>query len=119
MGILKLDPIFLILDPTTTYSLPIKQTCNGIVYAFAHVIEQYLTNYTDAPLLDRFAEGIALTLIEEGKKVLQFPQNYNVRANIMWCATLALNGLLEAGVPTDWATHQMGHELTAMFGLTM
>lgn len=113
----KLFPQFSILDPSVTYSLPTNQTCNGIVDAFVHVIEQYLTHYSEAPLLDRFAEGIMLNLIEEGQKVLRFPNNYNVRANIMWCATLALNGLLSTGVPTDWATHSLGHELTAMFGL--
>jgi NADP-dependent alcohol dehydrogenase len=110
-------PQFSILDPTTTYSLPTIQTCNGIVDAFVHVMEQYATNYTDAPLLDRFAEGIMLTLIEEGTKVLQSPQDYNVRANIMWSATWALNDLLSSGIPGDWTTHLMGHELTAMFGL--
>ncbi len=66
---------------------------------------------------DRFAEGILLTLIEDGPKALQEPENYNVRANIMWAATQALNGLIGAGVPQDWATHMLGHELTAMHGL--
>ncbi|MGK7293043.1 NADH-dependent alcohol dehydrogenase, partial [Salmonella enterica] len=66
---------------------------------------------------DRFAEGILLTLIEEGPKALQEPENYDVRANVMWAATQALNGLIGAGVPQDWATHMLGHELTAMHGL--
>ena len=80
-------------------------------------MEQYLTYPADAPLQDRFAEGILQTLIEEGPKALAEPENYAVRANIMWCATLALNGLIGAGVPQDWATHMVGHELTALYDL--
>lgn len=110
-------PQFSILDPTTTYSLPKKQISNGIVDAFAHVIEQYLTYPVGAALQDRFAEGILLTLIEEGPKALKETENYNVRANIMWAATLALNGLIGVGVPQDWSTHMIGHEITAQYGL--
>ncbi len=110
-------PQFSILDPTTTYSLPSKQTSNGIVDAFIHVLEQYLTFHVDAPLQDRFAEGILQTLIEEAPKVFANPKNYQARANIMWCSTMALNGLIGTGVPQDWATHMIGHEITAMFGL--
>ena len=110
-------PQFSILDPTTTYSLPESQTSNGIVDAFIHVIEQYLTFHVDAPLQDRFSESILQTLVEEAPKVFADPNNYEARANIMWCSTLALNGLIGAGVPQDWATHMIGHELTAMFGL--
>ncbi|HEY8025000.1 MAG TPA: iron-containing alcohol dehydrogenase [Burkholderiaceae bacterium] len=112
-----LFPQFSILDPSKTFSLPIRQVGNGVVDAFVHVMEQYLTYPADAPLQDRFAEGILLTLIEEGPKVLAKPEDYNVRANIMWCATMALNGLIGAGVPQDWATHMVGHELTALYGL--
>jgi NADP-dependent alcohol dehydrogenase len=110
-------PQFSILDPTKTISLPIRQVGNGVVDAFAHVMEQYLTYPVNSPIQDRFAEGILLTLIEEGPKALVTPDDYDVRANIMWCATLALNGLIGAGVPQDWATHMVGHELTALFGL--
>jgi NADP-dependent alcohol dehydrogenase len=112
-----LFPQFSILDPSKTFSLPIRQVGNGVVDAFVHVMEQYLTYPADAPLQDRFAEGILLTLIEEGPKALAEPKDYNVRANIMWCATMALNGLIGAGVPQDWATHMVGHELTALYGL--
>lgn len=112
-----LFPQFSILDPSKTFSLPIRQVGNGVVDAFVHVMEQYLTYPADAPLQDRFAEGILLTLIEEGPKVLANPEDYAVRANIMWCATMALNGLIGAGVPQDWATHMVGHELTALYGL--
>lgn len=112
-----LYPRFAVLDPTTTYSLPAVQIGNGVVDAFVHVVEQYLTYPVNAKVQDRFAEGLLLTLIEEGPKALQNPQDYDVRANIMWCATLALNGLIGAGVPQDWATHMIGHELTALHGL--
>lgn len=110
-------PQFSILDPETTYTLPARQVANGVVDAFVHVMEQYLTYPQDAPLQDRFAEGILQTLIEEGEKVLLQPMNYNVRANIMWSSTLALNSLISCGVTTDWATHMIGHELTAFYGL--
>ncbi|MEC5215656.1 NADP-dependent alcohol dehydrogenase [Actimicrobium sp. GrIS 1.19] len=110
-------PQFSILDPTKTFTLPTRQIGNGVVDAYAHVMEQYMTYPADAPIQDRFAEGILLTLIEEGPKALATPDDYAVRANIMWCATLALNGLIGAGVPQDWATHMVGHELTALYNL--
>jgi NADP-dependent alcohol dehydrogenase len=110
-------PKFSILDPTTTFTLPAKQIGNGVVDAFAHVMEQYMTYPVNSPVQDRFAEGLLQTLIEEGPKALATPEDYEVRANIMWCATLALNGLIGAGVPQDWATHMVGHELTALYGL--
>lgn len=112
-----LFPKFSILDPTKTFSLPVRQIGNGVVDAFAHVMEQYLTYPVNAPVQDRFAEGLLQTLIEEGPKALANPEDYDTRANIMWCATLALNGLIGAGVPQDWATHMVGHELTALYGL--
>lgn len=111
------QPVFAILDPVYTYTLPPRQVANGIVDAFVHTVEQYVTYPVDGKIQDRFAEGILLTLIEEGPKALAEPENYNVRANIMWAATQALNGLIGAGVPQDWATHMLGHELTAMHGL--
>ena len=113
----RLYPRFSVLDPTKTFTLPPRQVANGVVDAFVHITEQYLTFPVDAKVQDRFAEGLLLTLIEEGPKALQEPENYAVRANIMWTATLALNGLIGAGVPNDWATHMLGHELTALHGL--
>ncbi|MDZ7317094.1 MAG: iron-containing alcohol dehydrogenase [candidate division KSB1 bacterium] len=110
-------PKFSILDPETTFSLPPRQIANGVVDAFVHVMEQYLTFDVNAPLQDRFAESILLTLIEEGPKALLEPLNYDVRANVMWAATLALNTLIGKGVPQDWTTHQIGHELTALHGI--
>jgi NADP-dependent alcohol dehydrogenase len=110
-------PRFSVLDPTVTFTLPPRQIGNGVVDAYTHIIEQYLTYPVNAPVQDRFAEGLLLTLIEEGPKALATPEDYDVRANIMWCATLALNGLIGAGVPGDWATHMIGHEITALHGL--
>ncbi|MNZ24907.1 Alcohol dehydrogenase YqhD [compost metagenome] len=110
-----LYPRFAILDPRTTFSLPARQIGNGVVDAFVHTIEQYLTYPADAPLQDRYAEGLLQTLIEEGPKALANPEDYAVRANLMWCATQALNGLLGCGVPQDWSTHMIGHELTALY----
>ncbi|MEF3109840.1 alcohol dehydrogenase [Raoultella sp. WB_B2P2-3] len=111
------QPVFAILDPVYTYTLPPRQVANGVVDAFVHTVEQYVTYPVDGKIQDRFAEGILLTLIEDGPKALKEPENYDVRANIMWAATQALNGLIGAGVPQDWATHMLGHELTAMHGL--
>lgn len=110
-------PIFSILDPLTTFSLPEKQSANGVVDTFIHVTEQYLTFPNNTPLQDRQAEAILLTLIEEGHKVMESPWDYDARANIMWCATQALNGLIGCGTPQDWATHMIGHELTALYGI--
>lgn len=110
-------PVFSILDPETLYSLPEKQTANGIVDTFVHVVEQYMTYPVNAPLQDRQAEAILSTLIEEAPKVLADPRDYDVRANLMWCSTQALNGLIACGQPGDWCTHMIGHELTAFYGL--
>jgi len=110
-------PQFAILDPTVTFSLPPRQVANGVVDAFVHVMEQYMTYPVNAPVQDRFAEGLLLTLIEQGPLALSDPQNYDVRANVMWAATMALNGLIGQGVPQDWATHMIGHEITAVYGL--
>jgi len=112
-----LFPVFSVLDPTKTFTLPPRQVANGVVDAFVHIAEQYLTYPVDAKVQDRFAEGLLLTLIEDGPKALHEPQNYDVRANLMWTATMALNGLIGAGVPNDWATHMLGHELTALHNL--
>jgi NADP-dependent alcohol dehydrogenase len=112
-----LFPRFSVLDPTKTYTLPPRQIANGVVDAFVHTMEQYLTYPAEAPLQDRFSEGLLRTLIEVGPLTLREPQDYQARAAFVWSATLALNGLIGAGVPQDWATHMIGHELTAKFGL--
>ncbi|OGV65110.1 MAG: aldehyde reductase [Lentisphaerae bacterium RIFOXYA12_FULL_48_11] len=110
-------PVFSVLDPVTTFSLPKKQVRNGIVDAFAHVMEQYMTYPVSAPLQDRFAEGILQTLVEVGPRTLRNMKDYDSRASFMWSATLALNNLISCGVPQDWTTHMIGHEVTAFYGL--
>jgi NADP-dependent alcohol dehydrogenase len=111
-------PQFSVLDPTKTYTLPPKQLANGVVDAFVHTVEQYLTYPVDARVQDRWAEGVLQTLIEIGPRILAAEAPvYDDRANLMWAATMALNGLIGAGVPQDWATHMIGHELTALHGI--
>jgi NADP-dependent alcohol dehydrogenase len=112
-----LFPRFAILDPTKTYTLPVRQIGNGVVDTFVHVLEQYMTYPVCGIVQDRLAEGLLQVLIEEGPKALSDPQNYDVRANLMWCATMALNGLIGAGVPQDWAAHRIGYELTVLYGM--
>jgi NADP-dependent alcohol dehydrogenase len=110
-------PKFSILDPAITFTLPKIQVANGVIDAFVHTTEQYLTYPVDARVQDRMAEGILQTLIEIGETTVAEPENFDARANLVWCATLALNGLVGAGVPQDWATHMIGHELTGLFGI--
>lgn len=113
----KVMPQFSILDPECVFTLPDRQVANGVADAFVHVMEQYLTFPVNSPIQDRFAESILQTLIEEGPKVLANRNDYDAAANFMWSATLALNGLIGSGVPQDWATHMIGHELTAYHGI--
>ena len=112
-------PIFAILDPAVTLSLSARQVGNGVVDAFVHTMEQYLTYSVNGKVQDRFAEGLLITLIEEGPKALaaETSEDLEVRGNIMWAATMALNGLIGAGVPQDWTTHMIGHELTGAHGI--
>jgi len=110
-------PVFAVLDPTTTYSLPRRQVVNGVVDAYVHVLEQYATTLAPAPLQDRQAEAILATLLENAAKILAEPPDYEARATFMWSATQALNTLIGCGVDQDWATHMIGHELTALYSL--
>jgi NADP-dependent alcohol dehydrogenase len=111
-------PKFSVLDPTTTYTLPARQVGNGVVDTFVHITEQYLTHYEgDSMLQDKMFEGVLKTIVTEGPKALKTPEDYDVRANLMWASTWALNGWFGQGVPQDWATHEIGHELTAFYGL--
>ena len=112
-----LFPKFSICDPTVIESLPKRQLQNGIVDDYTHVLEQYLTYVHDGFLQDRIAEGILQTLIEIGPKVVENPKDYALASNFMWSCTMALNGLIQKGVPQDWATHMIGHELTALYGI--
>ena len=110
-------PKFSILDPEVTYSLPPRQVANGVVDSFIHVVEQYLTYPVNGKVQDEFAEGLMRVIHEEGLKVLDNPHDYDIRANLMWAATNALNVWIGQGVPQDWSSHRMGYALTAQFGL--
>lgn len=117
MGGPGLFPQFSILDPEVIKSLPQRQIANGITDAFTHVLEQYLTYPIQARLQDRIAESILQTLLEVAPIIMKDPGNYSAACDFMWSCTMALNGLIQKGVPTDWAVHAMGHELTAMYGI--
>lgn len=117
MGGPGLFPEFSILDPQVISSIPERQLANGLTDAFTHVLEQYMTYPVGGLLQDRFAESILQTLIEVAPKVLKEPSDYEAASNFMWSCTMALNGLIQQGVPGDWAIHMMGHELTALFGM--
>ncbi|WP_055437211.1 iron-containing alcohol dehydrogenase [Lacinutrix algicola] len=117
MGGPGLFPEFSILDPQVIQSIPKRQLANGLTDAFTHVLEQYMTYPIGAILQDRFAESILQTLIEVAPTVIKDPTDYKAASNFMWSCTMALNGLIQKGVPTDWAVHAIGHELTALFGI--
>jgi NADP-dependent alcohol dehydrogenase len=110
-------PQFSVLDPTFTRTLSERQRGNGVVDAFIHITEQYLTYPQDAAVQDRMAEGVLKVLIDEGPKYVKDPGDTNAAANIVWAATIALNGSLATGVVTDWATHSIGHELTVLHNI--
>ncbi len=112
-----LFPKFSICDPTAIESLPKRQLQNGVVDAYTHVLEQYLTYPHEGYLQDRIAESILQTLIQVGPEVVENPKDYALASNFMWSCTMALNGLIQKGVPSDWATHMVGHELTALYGI--
>lgn len=117
MGGPGLFPLFSILDPEVVKSIPQRQLANGITDAYTHVLEQYMTYPTGALLQDRFAESILQTLVEVAPAILKDPSDYAAASNFMWSCTMALNGLIQQGVPGDWAVHMMGHELTALYGI--
>ena len=117
MGGPGLFPEFSILDPQVIASIPERQLANGLADAFTHVLEQYMTYPNGAILQDRFSESVLQTIIDVAPKVLKDRTDYNAASNFMWSCTMALNGLIQKGVPTDWAVHAMGHELTALFGI--
>ncbi|MGI3080034.1 iron-containing alcohol dehydrogenase [Vibrio alginolyticus] len=110
-------PRFSFLDPDLTLTLPQSQIANGVADAFVHVLEQYLTVPTKAMVQERTAEGILKTLIEIGPVTFNSNNDIDARKNFIWAATNALNGMIGAGVPKDWSTHMIGHELTSIFGI--
>ena len=117
MGGPGLFPVFSILDPEVIKSIPQHQIANGLADAFTHVLEQYMTYSVDAKLQDRLAESVMQTLVEVAPAILKDTSDYKAASNFMWSCTMALNGLIQQGVPSDWAIHMMGHELTALFGI--
>ncbi len=117
MGGPGLFPEFSICDPTVVRSIPKRQLANGLADAYTHVLEQYMTYPADGPLQDRFSEGILQTLLEIAPAVIEDPANYKAASNFMWCCTMALNGYIQKGVPTDWSVHVIAHELTAFYGI--
>lgn len=112
-----LFPQFSVLDPQVISSLPQRQLVNGVIDAFVHTLEQYMTYTVDGRLQDRFSESLLQTLIEVSQKVVNDPTDYDAAANFMWACTWALNGWIAQGVPSDWGVHALGHELTALFGI--
>jgi NADP-dependent alcohol dehydrogenase len=117
MGGPGLFPQFSILDPKVVLSIPERQIANGLADSFTHVLEQYMTYPVDAKLQDRFAESILSSIIETAPLIMKDTSDYKSAANFMWNCTMALNGLIQKGVPTDWAIHAIGHELTAFYGI--
>lgn len=111
-------PYFSILDPEVTYSLSEHQVACGLADAYTHVLEQYLTTPNQSRIMDRWAEGILLSIIEIAPKIKANPHDYNLMADYMLAATLALNDFIRMGVTEDWSTHMIGHELTALHGIT-
>ncbi len=116
-GSYLLMPKFSILEPEIMYSLPDIQIANGIVDAFVHVLEQYLTFPLNADLQDEWAAALLRVIIKNGKAVLANRQDYEANSNLMWAATMALNGLIAKGVVEDWTTHIIGHEITALYNI--
>ncbi len=111
-------PQFSILDPKTTYTLPERQLRNGLMDSYIHVLEQYATTVNPAAKVhDRKAEGLLLVLREIADDVMNKGNDYDTRVNLMWAATNALDGSLMTGVAPDWATHLIGHTITAIYGL--
>lgn len=112
-----LFPQFSVLDPTVVKTIPQKQIANGLADAFTHVLEQYVTYPIDALLQDRLSESVMQTLVEVAPKIMADQNDYKAASNYMWSCTMALNGLIQKGVPTDWVIHIIGHELTALYGI--
>ena len=117
MGGPGLFPQFSILDPQVVASIPPRQIANGIVDAYTHVLEQYMTYPIGALLQDRISESIIQTLMEIAPSIMKNPAEYDTACEFMWSCTMALNGLIQKGVPTDWTVHAIGHELTVLYGI--
>jgi alcohol dehydrogenase YqhD (iron-dependent ADH family) len=116
-GSLLVRPVFSILDPVLTFTLPANQTAYGLADMMAHVMERYFTQTTGVEITDRLCEAILLSIIKEGPVVIREPENYDARANIMWAGTVAHTGFCGVGREEDWATHGLEHELSALSGV--
>ena len=110
-----LRPVFSILNPELTCTLPAYQTACGATDMMAHVMERYFTNTKDVEITDRICEGILLTVIKEAPKALANPTDYEARANIMWAGMVAHNDICGVGRDQDWSSHQLEHELSALY----
>ena len=108
-------PVFSILNPELTCTLPNYQTACGATDMMAHVLERYFTNTTDVEITDRLCEAILLTIIKEAPKALANPNDYEARANLMWAGMVAHNDVCGVGRDQDWSTHQIEHELSALY----
>jgi len=113
----KLYPVASFLDPTITFTLPPRQTANGIIDSFVHVLEQYLAVNEDTDLQDGLQEGLMKTIIKHAAVVKEDPKNYASRSALMWSASMAMNYIITAGTNGDWAAHMVGHELTSLYGI--
>lgn len=113
-----LRPKFALLNPELTFTLPPEQTAAGIADMMAHIFERYFSPTADVEVTDRVSEGVLMAIMEEAPKVMADPQDYQARANIMWCGTLAHNGICGTGRKEDWTSHAMEHEISAVYGVT-
>lgn len=113
-----LRPVFAVMNPELTYTLPPYQTACGIADMMVHIMERYFTNTPDVEISDRLCEGTLMAIIKEAYKVKQNPNDYEARANIMWCGTIAHNGTCGVGCEEDWASHFLEHEISAAYNVT-
>ncbi len=113
-----LRPKFAVMNPELTMTLPAWHTASGICDMIVHILERYFSNTENVEISDRLCEGVIIAIINEARKVMKNPQDYDARANIMWSGTIAHNGTCGIGREEDWAGHQMEHEISAMYDVT-
>ena len=113
-----LRPQFAIMNPELTYTLPAWQTASGITDMMAHIMERYFTNTPGTEVTDRLCEGTLVAIIKEAYRLKANPNDYDARANIMWCGTIAHNGTCGVGREEDWASHFLEHEVSALYDVT-
>ena len=113
-----LRPVFSIMNPELTYTLPPFQTACGVADMMAHIMERYFTNTQEVEIGDRLCEGTLMAIINEAPKVMRNPEDYGARANLMWAGMIAQNGTCGVGCEEDWASHFLEHEISAIYGVT-